>query len=100
MPNMQEVLKSFDKWINAANVGDFEDVPLTISKFGSEEVGKDKEIKFVLSFIETPLRLVLSKGRSQELLDIVGPKSEPLGAKIKLVQGVSHGRPAIQILPV
>ena len=100
MANMLDAQKSFAKWVNAANVGDFEDAPLTIIGFEQEEVGKDKEIKFVLKFNETPLKLVLSKGRSQELTDIVGENASPVGAKIKLIPGVSHGRPAIQILPV
>jgi len=100
MATMSDAQKSFAKWVNASNVGDFEGETLTIIGFNQELVGKDQENKYVLTFNETPLKLVLSKGRSQELTDIVGEKASPVGTKITLIQGVSHGRPAIQILPV
>ena len=99
MSQIQDALKSFDRYLNGNNVGDFAGQELTISKFQKAEVGKDKEIKWVIEFLETPLKLIMSKGRTQQLADIVGD-SEPVGKKIKIEQGVSHGRAAICILPV
>lgn len=74
--------------------------PLTISFAGMDAVGRNKEEKPVLGFDGLALKLVLSKGRNQQLSALFGADSSLIGKQICLAVEEIDGREQIVVMGV
>jgi hypothetical protein len=102
--NLRDLKKGLGGFFNIADIHDFgpDGLNVTVVKSGYEVVGQDKDAKEkpVLSFREVPKKLVLSAGRINQLVDLLGsPDADPDGKTINLHIGLDPNskRPGICI---
>jgi len=94
MPTAVELSRNQEGYFTIEDVG-ADELTFTIRAVATKEVGKDKDVKMVVSFSETPRGLILNKTRTEQLVDAFG-KSELIGKRVTLytdeldVQGRRH----------
>ena len=72
------------RWLKSDDLPD-EDLILTIKDVNDEEVGEDREVKFILSFRELEKELILNKTNARTLADRFGKDpSTWIGKRIAL----------------
>jgi hypothetical protein len=89
MPSAREIARNLPGYFKLDDLrGD--KINVTIRTAGLEEVGPEKDIKMVLSFLETPKKVVVNVCRSDQLTALFGD-DELVGQKVSLCVDMVKG---------